>query len=133
MKYFLFILTVILYFGCRKDSISSPGSVTTIINLNDTSEVGVGQTVGLTSGELVFRFDSVINDSRCPIGVECVWQGNASIHLTFPDRVDTLDTIFKQVLTHGNYRIIFIDLLPYPVWQRSTDKNSYRAKLKVTQ
>jgi hypothetical protein len=133
MKYFSLILIVVLYIGCKKDSVTSPGNVTKIISLNDTSEVGVGQTVSLTGSELVFRFDSVINDSRCPIGLECFWQGNASIHLTFPERIDTLDTIFKQVLTYGNYKILFIDLLPYPIWQQPIDKNSYRAKLKVIQ
>lgn len=133
MKYVSFILIVVIYFGCKKDSVASPENSTKIIRLNDTSDVGVGQTAELANGELVFRFDSVINDSRCPIGVECFWQGNASIHLTFPDRVDTLDTIFKQVLTYGNYKIIFIDLVPYPIWQQAIDKNSYRAKLKVTQ
>jgi hypothetical protein len=132
MKYYLFILVVATFFGCKKDSVAPLDNSVKIIRLNDTSEVWVGQTVGIGTGELVFRFDSLIQEARCPIGLECFWQGHASIHLTFPYGVDTLDTYFKQVITYGNYRIILIDLLPYPVWQHAIDKNAYIAKVKVT-
>jgi hypothetical protein len=132
MKYFLFIYFVTTFLGCTKDSVASLDNSVNLVKLNDTSDVRVGQTVRLATGELVFRFDSLIQEGRCPLRVRCTWQGHASIHLTFPDRVDTLDTYYKQLIADGNYKIIIIDLLPYPIWQQPVEKNSYIAKLKVT-
>ena len=133
MKYYIFILSVMTFLCCKKDSGTSVDNSLKIIRLNDTSEVSVGQTVELTNGEIVFKFDSLIQEARCPIGIECLWQGNASIHLTFHDRVDTLDTYFKQTISYGNYKLILINLLPYPIWQQPIDKKSYIAFIKVSQ
>jgi hypothetical protein len=59
-----------------------------------------------------------IYDSRCPIGVVCVWQGEATVNLevksgsvfnvelsTFHDPVDTVNSFIFRL----------IDVLPYPV------------------
>jgi hypothetical protein len=132
MKYFLLILTIITLLACKDDSVFNASEPIKILNLNDTSEVCVGQLVGLSNNEIVFRFDSLIQDSRCPIGVVCVWQGNASIHITFPLHVDTLDTYFKPMISYANYKIYLIDLLPCPNYQQPILKNNYIAKLKIT-
>lgn len=122
-----------LFFGCKNNSVAPQSDFLILINLNDTAEVKVGQTVKLINKELVFRFDSLIQEGRCPIGIWCFWQGHASIQVTFPSRVDTLDTYFKPMIEYENYKIFLVDLLPYPVWEQPIDKNSYRAKIKVTQ
>ena len=125
-------ICLVFILGCKNNSVAPQSDSFKIINLNDTSEVRVGQTVELANRELVFRFDSLIQEGRCPIGVMCCWQGHASIHLTFPNCVDTLDTYFKPMIEYANYKIFLINLLPYPVWEQPVDKNSYVAKLKVT-
>lgn len=53
------------------------------------SDPGLGQEFTLTAGREVLlkgeglkvRFDSVVEDGRCPPEVKCVWQGNAKIRL----------------------------------------------------
>jgi hypothetical protein len=120
----------------QKDSVTSLNNSipTLVILLNDSVNVKVCQTVRLSNGELVFQFNSVLDDSRCPIGVECLWQGNASILLSFPNHIDTLNTFYEQgQIEYGNYKVRMIDLLPWPIWQQPIDKNTYVARLKVTQ
>jgi hypothetical protein len=95
MKYIPLVLAIIVLFGCKKEPMEPSETSTTALHaeklfeLNDTTEVKAGQTVGLTNGELFFSFDSVINDSRCPIGIECIWAGSATIHLTFQETIGT--------------------------------------------
>lgn len=69
-------------------------------------------------------FDSLITDSRCPIGVECVWQGTAIIGITFSEAGNSHHLImslkgfpslgYPSDTTINGYRIIFTDLKPYP-------------------
>jgi hypothetical protein len=140
MKYIPLVLAIIILFGCKKEPMEPSGTSTTalhaekLFDLNDTTEVKTGQTVGMTNGGLVFRFDSVINDSRCPVGIECIWVGSATIHLTFQETTGISDTIFEHgQVAYGNYKIILIELSPYPIWQQTIDKSSYIAKFIVTQ
>ena len=77
-------------------------------------------------------FDSVITDSRCPTGVECVWQGTALIKVTFSETgkihqfVMSLQGFpslaYPSDTTINGYRIIFTDLKPHPVANRPQDK-----------
>jgi hypothetical protein len=40
-----------------------------------------GQTTVLESEQLTIRFKSVTNESRCPVNLRCVWEGNAQVNL----------------------------------------------------
>jgi hypothetical protein len=40
------------------------------------------ETRELAEPHLRVRFDTVSQDSRCPIGVQCVWAGDASVEIT---------------------------------------------------
>ncbi|KKS08186.1 MAG: hypothetical protein A2418_02325 [Candidatus Brennerbacteria bacterium RIFOXYC1_FULL_41_11] len=40
-----------------------------------------GQTAILNAGEVGINFKEVVSDSRCPIGVYCIWQGKVSANL----------------------------------------------------
>ena len=46
-------------------------------SLGQEFSLRIGRKVTLRDTELKIRFVSVIEDSRCPKGVNCVWQGNA--------------------------------------------------------
>lgn len=85
-------------------------------------------------------FTKVENDSRCPIGAACIWQGVATIKLTLKkENTEYLFTLHTQSLpqyntdtTVGGYKIKLIQLDPYPVAQQPTT-NEYKAKLIITQ
>lgn len=69
-------------------------------------------------------FDSVLMDSRCPSGVECVWQGTSVIKVSFHEAagMHTFDMslkgfprlIYNSDTTINGYTITFTDLKPYP-------------------
>lgn len=83
--------------------------------------VAIGQEVR-QSGNDVFRVTlmSVEADSRCPTGVQCVWQGDATVVLgyrfgmgpTVPVKLN-LNTPPRDTLI-GTVRIVFDSLTPYP-------------------
>lgn len=70
-------------------------------------------------------FDSLVTDSRCPKGVECVWQGTAIIKVTFSEAGNqhhfTMSLKgfpslgYPSDTTINGHRIIFTDLKPHPV------------------
>jgi hypothetical protein len=69
-------------------------------------------------------FDSVVSESRCPIGGVCIWAGYVMIKTSFHENGNTHS--FRMILPYINgvnavndttingYRIVFKDLLPYP-------------------
>ena len=45
-------------------------------------EIGLGESVQLPDQGIGISFDQVLEDSRCPANVVCVWAGEAVIELT---------------------------------------------------
>jgi len=93
------------------------------ILLGEDYELAFDETVTFTEGGFTVHFDEVIEDSRCPNGVVCVWEGIAILNLTIADATDTTDLIFatdsinlNTLPTHefGNYLLELIEVNPYP-------------------
>jgi hypothetical protein len=89
-------------------------------------------------GDLVVGFGKVASDGRCPIGVVCVWEGNAECEmwaeLPGSGPVEfTLHTspMFAQVFIYQGYEIRLLLLEPYPVYQDPPPHDSYVATLVV--
>ena len=82
----------------------------------------------------------MIEDSRCPLGVVCIWQGTAiakfSVTVNDHQQPVTLSTFklpgFPSDTILMGYKIEFVDLLPYPDINKSHDISEYRAELKIT-
>lgn len=104
----------------------------------------INEEAVLTGTDLTVSFPLVGEDSRCPLHVNCVTTGIASIIL----RVRTPDGTLSQVVlripglvatpytgnaetVHGDYRYKLLQLDPYPVSGRPIDPNDYRALLVV--
>jgi len=51
------------------------------------------QAAVLESEDLTVKFLDVAEDSRCPVGVECIWQGQVKIDLELQRQDDNRDTI----------------------------------------
>ena len=100
------------------------------LKIGEETEIELGETVENTQSGLSLRVDA-INDGRCPIGVQCVWGGNAAVDFqltTKNGKYDfTLDTfagpttmmnptVFKIDTVIERLRYELIDVLPYPVF-----------------
>jgi len=94
------------------------------IVLGEDYELQLGETVNFQAGNFDIRFDEVLEDSRCPIGVECGWEGRAIIKLLIAEGSDSTDI---QLITYNSinldsmltveyqdYLIELIEVNPYP-------------------
>ena len=41
--------------------------------------LGIGQTASIEGENLIIKFKAVLEDSRCPVNVVCVWAGNGKV------------------------------------------------------
>jgi hypothetical protein len=68
----LFLAALLIIAGCVQKADS-------ITNLGDNFSLKPGQIAAITSEGLTFRFVGVLEDSRCPQGVQCIWAGQTTI------------------------------------------------------
>ena len=92
-----------------------------------------------THENLSITFLGVLDDSRCPIDVECVWAGNARIALalrSLPDgmaervELNTHDSFPRSVEFEG-YNITLADLKPDRVSTVIIDPRDYVATIEI--
>ncbi len=98
----------------------------------------IGEEAVIKGEDLRIRFESVIEDSRCPLNVQCIWEGRASYMLDL-----TLgDYSSKIVLTEpglgGRGEDTFLDyyitanLEPYPETPDEADEADYQLRITVS-
>ncbi|MBW4620750.1 MAG: hypothetical protein KME17_15520 [Cyanosarcina radialis HA8281-LM2] len=103
--------------------------------------VKFNETVSFEEGKLTLYFQEVLEDSRCPVGTECFWEGNAKILLSVsqgdkePVEV-TLNTSGKAGMSQAavafEYLIKLDRLGPYPTAIGKPNLEDYVATLAVT-
>ncbi|MBN2263032.1 MAG: hypothetical protein JW735_08970, partial [Prolixibacteraceae bacterium] len=98
MKTSLIILTIIFVFSsCEKDyNASGTNHHTEKIEL----EFGKCYT---DENRNSFSFDELMEDSRCPMNANCVWEGNAKIRLSLKSSDDQEHSI--ELNTNSNFTI----------------------------
>jgi hypothetical protein len=122
---------LILVGGCAlgtMESVRAPGSV--------TLKPGGSATIEGTNWTL--RFDSVISDSRCPIGVLCIQAGEAllALKLTNP-LVDPAPgdgpefTLGALPRTKYGFRITATEVTPLRRINQQIEPKDYRATLQI--
>jgi hypothetical protein len=89
--------------------------------LGEPFDLGVGQSVLITDAGIRVGFDRLAFDSRCPIGVFCIWEGNATVRIWGEESPE--DRSFFELDTHPQFRtevpylgffIRLLGVLPYP-------------------
>lgn len=121
-------LIFITFTGC--DDIISP-------DVNEEFFIGPGQKAEIRESGLDITFNRVIEDSRCPKGVECVWAGNGKVEISinFPREESGIKEINtnlepKEIMA-GKYKIRLLELQPYPEKNQQIPPEKYRIKLIV--
>ena len=99
-----------------------------------------GENKFLKDAGMNITFKKIVEDSRCPKDVQCVWAGVATIELTVmgtysrpaPVKISTLNDAKKglsnSVILNG-HKISLVELNPYP--KTSTDKRSNIGKNQI--
>jgi hypothetical protein len=108
-------------------------------SLGDSFTLAVGQSASIDGEDLVIKFIDVIAESRCPSGVECIWQGEVSclVEITYSragqEKVLTYPGLTQEPAEaqFGPYQFTFtVD--PYPEAGKEIKKSEYRLNLLVT-
>jgi hypothetical protein len=116
------------------DGLSSASTMTVPLGREFTLKVGETAMVGDTS--LRISVDKVAEDSRCPLDVQCVWEGDAAVSVVIGDpatRSYQLHTSgrFAREVTHGAYQVTLVRLDPAPRSSVPLSPGDYRATLRV--
>ncbi len=103
----------------------------------ESFELAVGEAKTLASAQLTIGFTAAIEDSRCPNGVMCFWQGNAAIALWVQKEeaaaeAFTLHTAFENSTKRHQYTITLNAVSPYPEHDTPNNLNDYIVKITAT-
>ena len=113
---------------------------------NEMNQVFMGKTFELNYKNTQYfpdrsasiTLDSVLNDSRCPSGAQCVWAGNAEVRFVYSAGaqnsafiLNTLSNFRTDTLVNG-YRIKLVRLNPYPQLGTTIKQSEYNAEVKIT-
>ena len=86
-------------------------------------------------------FDALIENSRCPIGAMCVWQGRAVVKLSFTVNDNQQDVTLSTLDLRGSYhsdttvmgyKIELLGVHPYPQIGVTRNISDYKAELRIT-
>ena len=94
------------------------------------------KAVKKVSNDLSIKFTMVLEDSRCPTGTQCPWEGNAEILLELSG--GDLETVhlntggmFPRTEIYNGYTITLDELKPHPAEGTSIEESDYTAVLSV--
>jgi hypothetical protein len=135
----LFMLIAIISMGCegiRFEGVCNFDSIH--MGINDTIEMQIGEVYCNQANGIRLECDSLVNDSRCPIGATCVWEGNAELSFILEQDSELLYEFnlntnpgFRTDTTINDLRYKLLDLLPYPELDTVPDLDDYTILLIV--
>lgn len=116
--------------ACGGSATDAPSAV-----VDRQAELAPGQTAQV--GPLRVTFTGVTGDSRCPIDVVCVWEGDAvaQLLLSEPSRgaeTRELHTSNPRAATYGAFHVELVRLDPAPRSTQPIPPASYRLIVRVT-
>jgi hypothetical protein len=125
-----YIITVLAVLSCSKEE--------GVLMLNDSVSIVYSRSYHNNDYNISILLDSVTQDSRCPRGVECFWEGNAAARFIFTaDNNSTkfsLNTAhsFRRDTTIAGFKIELLELKPYPQYLHPIKQEDYIAEIRIT-
>lgn len=100
-----------------------------------TVSVGVGKTASIPQSDVSITFRSVTEDSRCPLDVACVWEGNGRVALTLSSAEGSEDAELNTALPprgldFAGMRVVLVSLVPSPAGE-PIDPGDYVATFEI--
>jgi hypothetical protein len=128
----ILFLSLILSLVCFNSVMAAETQITQQI------ELGVNKQKTVTADKLTIKFLSVIEDSRCPVGVDCIWSGNAKVQIKVTNRKGVSKTfelntdLEPQAVNVEGYEIRLAGLRPHPRANIRIQPNRYTATFTLT-
>ena len=106
--------------------------------LGRTFKIKYGQEMTVKGQKLKVKFDSLLDDSRCPTDVKCVWEGDAKILISVRRANAGASNMelhtnaqFTQARKYQRYLIKLVALDPYPRTRAEEKQSDYVATLLI--
>ena len=144
IRFFLFSFLFFLMIGCKmRDGAGAFNVVQYDSNDSTVLSLQEGQAYILPTSGVRISVKKVLEDSRCPKGVQCVWAGVGVLEIEITDQngnssLDTVSTSesskmgYKKSTVFGGHHIKLEALYPYPVSGKSqADLGVYNALISV--
>ncbi len=99
--------------------------------------LGFGDEVQLDGSILRLSFADVLEDSRCPTDVTCVWEGNGKVRIgiaagTGPTHpLDLNSTVDPRAVDWNGVRVTLLEILPLPLSTGPIPLEDYTVRLLV--
>jgi len=112
-----------------------------LIKLKEPFTLKVNQIAEMASANVEIKLTNISEDSRCPIGVECIWQGQVSLYLNLvKNNADIGNFILtsrsgdKELMSKviDGYDISVVKVEPYPIKGQKLSLSDYTATLDIT-
>ena len=134
-KISLVLFITIFLWTCS--SPNNPSMIKSFI-LGDTITIHYQETIYNLEENSWIKFNSVVEDSRCPIGAQCWWEGNAKISFKIKKNfyssnfdLNTYRNFIRDTVLFG-YSISLIEVMPYPDLDSLYSQSDYSAKLIIS-
>ncbi|MBK8567753.1 MAG: hypothetical protein IPN76_31655 [Saprospiraceae bacterium] len=139
MKKLLFFAFVVAaaFMACNKDDDTNIKPV----QLDKAFNLAVNETAELETDGTRIKFLGISEDSRCPTGVNCVWEGEAIVQLSVEKEddaiVETLTTnpregqMLPDKFTAFGHGVKLLQVMPYPEAGSSIEEGDYVIRLII--
>jgi hypothetical protein len=108
-----------------------------VVRLGQEFELKINQEAAIEGEGLAVAFESVLQDGRCPEGVDCVWAGNAKVKVKLskqkqtPGAIELNTGVSPKSSSYLDYEIKLVALNPRPKADKVVDPKEYKATLIV--
>ncbi len=121
------VLTSLALAGCAASAATrsvEPGGAATLAR---------GETVAVKGAGATVHFVDVIEDSRCPRDVACIWAGQVKVRLEIRGhaRSASVELLAGGSSSTGGLRVTLLDVAPPPARDRKIAPQEYRVTLKA--
>jgi len=106
--------------------------------LGEEFDLGFGQAVQIPSASIAYvKFTDVLEDSRCPLDVTCVWAGNAKVQVEVRElgkaanKIELNTTNDPREVFFGTFRVDLVNVMPKKTSTRELSEQEYIVTLKV--
>lgn len=131
----LFICISTLLFACNKQSTETNNLPANSLAIN----VSNSSSITINNQNITVYLDSIVQDSRCPKDVVCVWAGVAECKLklllnnqSYTFKLGTLiNSIYKKDTTINGYKFTLDSIIPYPSITSPHFYSEYKAYIKI--
>jgi hypothetical protein len=132
IRHFPALLLLCCLAACDRSPASTSAAPSLELDVEGT--LAAGTTVPVKGTDLQVTFVGVVEDSRCPTDVSCVWAGEVKIKLSM--RLGSQPAVEREALEGRTtlmepYRLTVTRVLPEPVSTQKLQPSDYRINLIV--